>query len=80
MFLDTVPGAELGIAKDLGFTTEVASPKAWASKSTSDFEKYKAIILGDPNSPDVGLIQAAVDSRDKWSKAVKGKGKMIVIG
>ncbi len=79
LFLDTVPCAELGIALMMGFTAEVASPATWASKDVSDFAKYKAIILGDPNSSNLGLIQAAVDSRAKWSKALKG-GRIVVLG
>jgi hypothetical protein len=79
LFLDTVLGAELGVASST-FTTHVATAAEWAGMSADDFAKYKAIILGDPNSENLGLLDGAIDTREKWSKAVKNCGNIVVLG
>jgi len=78
LFLSTLKGAELAIVQGMMLTADVLSPNEWAQKSTSDFESYKAIIVGDPDELDVRLLDPLVSSRKKWSPAIKGN--IIIIG
>ena len=78
LFLSTLTGAELDIARGIGLMADVVSPSAWSQMSTSEFESYRAIIVGDPNSADVTLLEPIVSSRQKWSPAIKGN--IIVLG
>lgn len=78
LFLSTLTGAELTIAGSMSLTADVRSPGAWSQMSTSDFESYKAIIVGDPDSTNVDLLNPLVSSRQKWSPAIKGN--IIILG
>jgi hypothetical protein len=78
LFLSTLSGAELDIARGMMLTADVLTPNAWATKSTSDFKSYKAIIVGDPNGLDVSVLDTLVDSRHTWSPAIKGN--IIILG
>lgn len=77
LFLSTLTGAELPLIRGT-LTFEILSPSEWALKNTSYFKSFKAIIIGDPNSNDVSLLNPLVSSRTAWSPAIKGNA--IVIG
>ncbi|MHB8571512.1 MAG: hypothetical protein ACYDAY_00945 [Candidatus Dormibacteria bacterium] len=63
----------------LGYTVEIADPSVWATKTTSDFSNYAALVLGDPTCVyGTSPIQAAVDDESIWGPAVTGN--VIIIG
>ncbi|KKY31522.1 hypothetical protein UCDDA912_g08534 [Diaporthe ampelina] len=62
----------------LGLTAHVASPEEWASYTTADFEKYKAIVIPDPTCGSVNTIDFFDLTKAVWSPAVKGN--IILIG
>lgn len=78
LFLSTLTGAELSLVQDGSLTFEILSPSQWALKDTNYFKSFNAIIIGDPNSNDVSLLDPLVSSRAAWSPAIKGNA--IVIG
>lgn len=79
LFLSTLTGAELSLAQNpLSLTVQVLNPMMWSSKPTAYFKSFKAIIIGDPNSSDVSLLNTLVSTKAKWSPAITGS--VIVIG
>ena len=59
-----------------GFTVELATPAAFAAKTTADFSTYRAIIFGDTCS---GSISSTAEStRNVWGPAINGN--VIVVG
>ncbi|KAK2610405.1 hypothetical protein N8I77_003837 [Diaporthe amygdali] len=62
----------------LGLTAHVASPEEWASYTTADFEKYKAIIIPDPTCGAVSTIDFFDLTKAVWGPAVMGN--IILIG
>lgn len=78
LFLSTLTGAELSIAESLSLTADILDPAQLASKTTSYFEAYKAIIIGSPAYADVNFLAQLVASRKKWSPAITGN--IILIG
>lgn len=56
----------------------MATPDEWAGYTTADFEKYKAIIIPDPDCGTVDEIAFLDASKEKWSPAVMGN--IILIG
>jgi hypothetical protein len=71
-------------AQGLGFGVDLVTPTDWALKTTSDFAKYRAIILGDPTdggtncSTDLTKIGAATANASTWGAAATGN--IVVIG
>ncbi|KAI9761056.1 MAG: hypothetical protein M1840_002041 [Geoglossum simile] len=79
LFIDTLQFEEYNEATGkLGMTAKVVTDAEWRAMSTSDFAKFKAIIIGDSASSDQGLIQFLDDTKSTWSPAVRGN--MILIG
>ena len=78
LFISTLTGAELSIAQDMSLKADILSPSHWAIKPTSYFRSYKAIIIGDPDSDDLSMLDPLVSSRKKWSPAITGN--IIIIG
>ena len=71
-------GLEGAAATTLGFTVVDVTDSNWLSMSTSDFESFQAIILGDPTCGTVDEIDAAVSNRTVWAPAIKGN--IVIIG
>ncbi|HEX5504265.1 MAG TPA: PKD domain-containing protein [Thermomicrobiales bacterium] len=64
--------------RDLGLVPEVIGPNGWKAKTTADFARYKALVLGDPVDGDPRPLQPAVDSMAAWGPAVTGN--VIIFG
>ncbi|KAK7700695.1 hypothetical protein SLS64_010839 [Diaporthe eres] len=62
----------------LGLTAHVATPEEWASYTTADFEKYKAIVIPDPMCGTVDTIDFFDSTKATWGPAVQGN--IILIG
>ncbi|MBM7116096.1 hypothetical protein I3V78_21315 [Archangium primigenium] len=61
-------------AAGLGYTVDVVTPTQWAALTEDQFEAYRGIIIGDADcQADVSAIQAAIDNRGVWGRAVDGK-------
>lgn len=56
----------------------VATPEEWNSYTTSDFEKYKAIVIPDPDCGSVDDIAFLDATKAAWSPAILGN--IILIG
>jgi hypothetical protein len=79
LFLDTLKYSEYSEAIALGFTAKVVTDVQWRAMTTSDFTKFKAIIISDPNgSPNLAMVKTIEDTKAVWSPAVTGN--MILIG
>ncbi|HET8627389.1 MAG TPA: PKD domain-containing protein [Thermomicrobiales bacterium] len=74
------PGSSLEAqkAKELGLVPEVIGPNGWQAKTTADFARYKALVLGDPMLSNAAALQPAVDSMAAWGPAVTGN--VIIFG
>lgn len=66
------------LADESATSVHVASPEEWASYTTADFEKYKAIVIPDPACGAVNTIDFFDLTKAVWSPAVKGN--IILIG
>ena len=77
LFLSTLTGAELSLATDATLTSVILSPSEWATKNTDYFKSFKAIVIGDPNSLDVTMLDPLVSSRKAWSPAITGNATII---
>ena len=67
-------------AEALGFDVDVKTAAEWGGLTASDFEQYRAIILGDANcSVDLSLLNGAVASQSVWGPVVNGVGSNVVI-
>jgi uncharacterized delta-60 repeat protein len=73
---ESSPEAQAAIA--LGYSVEVVDASGWLAKSQAQFASYRALILGDPVSEDIGRIQAAEQSRTIWAPIIDGN--IIVVG
>jgi hypothetical protein len=62
----------------LGMTAKVVTDAEWRAMTTEEFADYKAIIIGDSASDDLGLIQFLDDTKTTWSPAVQGN--ILLIG
>ncbi|CAN8104953.1 unnamed protein product [Discula destructiva] len=62
----------------LGLTAHVATPGEWNSYTTADFQKYKAIIIPDPDCGSLEDIDFLDATKAAWSPAVLGN--IILIG
>ena len=71
-------GLEGAAATTLGFTVVDVTDSNWLSMSTSDFESFQAIILGDPTCGELDNINAAASNRTVWAPAIKGN--IVIIG
>ena len=71
-------GAEGAAAKSLGLTIEVIAPNGWGAKTTADFAKYKAIILGDGQCRSLSVAMPAQNNTAVWGAAVTGN--VVVVG
>lgn len=56
----------------------IASPEEWNAMTTADFERYKAIIIADPNCGAIDDIAFLDTTKAAWSPAVMGN--IILIG
>lgn len=65
-------------ADDSATSAHVASPEEWASYTTADFEKYKAIVIPDPTCGAVSTIDFFDLTKATWGPAVQGN--IILIG
>jgi hypothetical protein len=73
LFVETLVGLEESEATSLGFSTKVVTEAQWRAMSTSDFQAFKAIIIGDDfGSQDLSLIQFLTDTKATWGPAVQG--------
>jgi hypothetical protein len=79
LFVDTLVGEEQTEATSLKFTSKVVTEAQWKTMTTSDFAKFKAIIIGDDfGSSDLTQIQFLTDTKNVWGPAVTGN--MIIAG
>jgi hypothetical protein len=63
----------------LGYDVELATDAQWLAKSQSDFESYRALILGDPHCHDDNATIAAAEATTAiWGPAIDGK--VVIIG
>ncbi len=79
--LDGTDSIEAQEAASLGLSVEVDDATAWAAKTTTDFENYKAIIIGDPACPGDGpepYLGPAESNASTWAPAITGN--VILIG
>jgi len=60
-----------------GFTPVVVDDSTWQAMSTSDFESYKAIVIGDPTCSETPP-SVAVGTAATWGPAISGN--TLVIG
>lgn len=65
-------------ADDSATSAHVATPEEWASYTTADFEKYKAIVIPDPMCGTVDTIDFFDSTKATWGPAVQGN--IILIG
>lgn len=56
----------------------MATPEEWNSYTTADFEKYKAIVIPDPDCGSVDDIAFLDATKEAWSPAILGN--IILIG
>jgi hypothetical protein len=64
-----------------GATTHIASETEWRGMSTSDFQKYDLVVIGEPapgGGPMSTDLQAAYDTRLTWGAAINGR--IVVLG
>lgn len=64
-----------------GKTVVTVSPLTWSLMTTTDFQSYRALILGDPTCGGIGTspwLDAAIANRAIWGPAIDGN--VIVIG
>ncbi|KAF2188621.1 hypothetical protein K469DRAFT_565724 [Zopfia rhizophila CBS 207.26] len=79
LFLENLDYKEYDEAVALGFSTKTVTEAEWASMTTEDFAKFKAIVIPDPNCVrNVNRIQFLEDTKSVWSPAVTGN--IILIG
>lgn len=79
LFVDTLVGLEQDEATTLKFTSKVVTEAQWRTMTTSDFAKFKAIVIGDDfGSSDLTMIQFLTDTKSVWGPAVTGN--MIIAG
>jgi len=78
LFLSTLTGVEISIARKLQYSIDVLDPKDWATKQPDFFKSYKAIVVGDPNSSKLTFLDPLVSSRKSWSPAITGN--IILMG
>jgi hypothetical protein len=69
---------EASKAASLGFAVDIVTPAQWAVLTTSDFARYRAIILGDPLGGGPEAYAAAAANADVWSPVVNGN--VVAIG
>lgn len=62
-----------------GFSVEVVGANGWRAKTTSEFSRYKSIVLGDyaAEPGDGGTYTPASDTRGIWGPAVNGNVYLI---
>jgi len=77
LFLDPLRGAEHSLVPSV-WTVMSITEANWATRNTAFFSSFDAIIIGDPNSPNLSLLNTLVDTRTKWSPAIKGN--VIILG
>jgi uncharacterized repeat protein (TIGR01451 family) len=65
-----------------GFTVDVVDDSTWGGMSSSDFAKYRVIIIGDPTcADDPSFYAAAQANASTWEPVVMGSGgNKVVIG
>lgn len=80
LFVDTLKYTEYQEATTtLGMTAKVVTIDEWKAMTTTDFTKFKAIIISDPNCvDDTTPIKFLEETKNTWSPAVTGN--MILIG
>ena len=80
LFVDTFEYEEYKEATTtLGLTAKVVTEAEWQTMSTSDFAKYKAIVLADPAcSSDPTILTFLSDTKATWGPAIEGN--MVLIG
>ena len=61
-----------------GYAADVVNEATWSSMTTTQFDTYAALILGDPTCGSVDAIAAAEANRSTWSPVVDGN--VVVIG
>jgi len=65
-------------AKQLNLTYDLVDDATWSAKQTTDFAKYKAIVLGDPTCGNLSQAAAAQANAATWGAAVSGN--VVVFG
>lgn len=79
LFVDTFEFQEFTDATASGFTTKVVTEAEYRNMTTSDFSKFKAIIMSDPScGTGDDSIKFLDDTKGTWSPAVTGN--IILIG
>ena len=57
---------------------DIITPAELATKDTDFFKSYRALIVGDPDSQNVDLLDPLVATAKAWSPAISGN--IIIIG
>lgn len=71
------PSLEELAATAVGLQADVVDEATWAAMTTADFAKYRAIVLGDPNSTGLGPEAAATANAATWGAAVNGNTLIV---
>jgi hypothetical protein len=82
--VNTSPGefAPIGSGSAIWFPGAPSAANDWSRKTTSDFQAFDAIVIGDLNEPfgDVFLWAGAIANRDLWSGPSVITGNVIIFG
>lgn len=76
-FLDT--SKEYSRATNLlNMSAKTVTLEEWSNMTTTDFAKFKGIVIADSNYPDISYLNFLNETKDIWGPAVTGN--IILIG
>lgn len=75
---ELIAGYELSIAQSAGYSTDIVTVDQWLTMKTSDFSKYKALIISDPGTLYVSDLSFLVQTAETWGPAITGN--IVIFG